>query len=183
MTLVSTAAKKFSGGTITSPLVIAPTSTSDVPLTINLPTGASDTGVNALAVHSNDLTPAGNLLAVDAFGAVQGRTDSVNLFGVFKYADTNGATQFVTGPGNVPAEGEFVLSATGQVVLSSGSVTVVRVGPTVSLVLAKHSAPADAALAAGECSLWFDQTNGAAKLMVKAKSANGTVVTGSLALA
>lgn len=47
----------------------------------------------------------------------------------------------------------------------------------------KNAAPADAELASNEMALWFDATNGAAKLMVKAKSANGTVVAGSLALA
>jgi hypothetical protein len=46
-----------------------------------------------------------------------------------------------------------------------------------------HSAPADASVAAGQMFIWFDQTNGAAKLMVKAKQADGTVRTGSLALA
>jgi hypothetical protein len=46
-----------------------------------------------------------------------------------------------------------------------------------------HVAPADAALAAGELALWFDQTNGAAKLMVKAKQADGTVKTAAVALA
>lgn len=45
-----------------------------------------------------------------------------------------------------------------------------------------HTAPADGDLAAGECAFWFDQTNGAAKLMIKGKSANGTVVTGQVAL-
>jgi hypothetical protein len=52
-----------------------------------------------------------------------------------------------------------------------------------TLVLTNHAAPADADLAAGDCALWFDQTNGAAKLMIKGKSANGTVVTGTVALA
>lgn len=47
----------------------------------------------------------------------------------------------------------------------------------------KAAAPADAELAASEMALWFDATNGAAKLMVKAKQADGTVRTGSLALA
>lgn len=42
--------------------------------------------------------------------------------------------------------------------------------------------PADGDLAASECALWFDDTNGAGKLMVKAKTANGTVVTGEVAL-
>jgi len=45
-----------------------------------------------------------------------------------------------------------------------------------------NAAPADAALANGGFALWLDQTNGAGKLMVKAKTADGTVVTGSLNL-
>jgi hypothetical protein len=47
----------------------------------------------------------------------------------------------------------------------------------------KTAAPADAELAAGELAFWFDSTNGAAKLMIKAKEAGGTVRTGSVALA
>jgi hypothetical protein len=46
----------------------------------------------------------------------------------------------------------------------------------------KNSAPADAELAAGEVALWFDSTNGASKLKIKGKSANGTVATGEVAL-
>jgi hypothetical protein len=46
-----------------------------------------------------------------------------------------------------------------------------------------HTAPADASLDAGDCAFWFDQTDGAAKLMVKAKTANGTVATAAIALA
>lgn len=46
----------------------------------------------------------------------------------------------------------------------------------------KTSAPADAELAAGEAAYWLDSTNGAAKFMIKAKQANGTVVTGSVSL-
>lgn len=51
-----------------------------------------------------------------------------------------------------------------------------------SLVVVQHSAPSDASLVAGKLAIWFDQTNGAAKLMVKAKQADGTVRTGSLSL-
>jgi sulfate adenylyltransferase subunit 1 (EFTu-like GTPase family) len=47
----------------------------------------------------------------------------------------------------------------------------------------KSSAPADADLATGELALWFDSTAGAAKLMVKAKDAGGTVRTATIALA
>jgi hypothetical protein len=45
------------------------------------------------------------------------------------------------------------------------------------------TAPADGELAAGECRLYFDSTNGAPKLRMKAKQANGTVVAGSVNLA
>ena len=45
-----------------------------------------------------------------------------------------------------------------------------------------NTGPADAELAAGEAAYWFDSTNGAAKLMIKAKQADGTVVTGSVTL-
>lgn len=47
----------------------------------------------------------------------------------------------------------------------------------------KNAAPANGDLASSEMALWLDATNGAGKLMVKAKTADGTVVTGSLALA
>lgn len=46
----------------------------------------------------------------------------------------------------------------------------------------KVAAPADADLAASELAVWFDSTNGSPKLMLKAKQANGTAVTGGLLL-
>lgn len=46
----------------------------------------------------------------------------------------------------------------------------------------KVAAPADGELSASEVAFWFDDTNGAAKLKIKGKSANGTVVTGEVAL-
>lgn len=47
----------------------------------------------------------------------------------------------------------------------------------------KAAAPSDGEIAAGELVLWFDPTNGAAKVMWKAKQADGTVRTGSVSLA
>lgn len=44
----------------------------------------------------------------------------------------------------------------------------------------KAAAPADADLATGELAFWFDPANGAAKLMLKGKQADGTVKTGSV---
>lgn len=46
----------------------------------------------------------------------------------------------------------------------------------------KTVAPADGDVAPGELALWFDSTNGAARLMVKAKQADGTVRTGTVSL-
>jgi hypothetical protein len=46
--------------------------------------------------------------------------------------------------------------------------------------LQNHSAPSDGSLAAGDCALWFDQTDGTAALNVKAKQANGTVKTATI---
>jgi hypothetical protein len=50
------------------------------------------------------------------------------------------------------------------------------------IVIQAHAAPADGDLAAGDMAIWFDQTNGAGKLKIKAKTANGTVAVGELAL-
>lgn len=47
----------------------------------------------------------------------------------------------------------------------------------------KLAAPADNEVVASQLMFWFDDTNGAAKLMIKGKSANGTVVSGEVALA
>lgn len=46
----------------------------------------------------------------------------------------------------------------------------------------KNSAPADAELVANEAAYWFDSTNGAARFCIKAKTADGTVVTGQVTL-
>jgi hypothetical protein len=46
----------------------------------------------------------------------------------------------------------------------------------------KTAAPADADIATSEMALWFDNTAGAAKLMIKAKDSGGTVRTGSVSL-
>jgi hypothetical protein len=47
------------------------------------------------------------------------------------------------------------------------------------LVVKKNAAPADADLSAGEVALWFDSTNGAARVMFKGKQADGSVWTGN----
>jgi hypothetical protein len=51
-----------------------------------------------------------------------------------------------------------------------------------AVITGQNTAPADGDLNASEVALWFDATDGAAKLKIKGKSANGTVVTGEVAL-
>lgn len=65
----------------------------------------------------------------------------------------------------------------------SGSTALSRINRDGFIMTAKNAAPADADLNAGEIAFWFDSTNGAAKLKVKAKEAGGTVRTGEVALA
>jgi len=101
-------------------------------------------------------------------------------------------TLFVQPPIGTLADGTTVVSVVDENSLTvlavsppnaGSTATAVYVGGTGFLVMENHAAPVDGDLFAGDCSLWFDQTNGAAKLMVKAKQADGTVRTGSVNLA
>lgn len=58
----------------------------------------------------------------------------------------------------------------------------VAIGTTGVRIKLVNAAPADGTIVAGEVVLWFDSTNGAAALGIKGKSANGTVVSGSVPL-
>jgi hypothetical protein len=68
------------------------------------------------------------------------------------------------------------------VLASNGTTKLARIDKSGYQIISRTSAPADAALSAGEVALWLDQTNGLSKLMVKGRSANGTVATGSVVL-
>lgn len=74
-------------------------------------------------------------------------------------------------------------SANHLVSVADGAARYIVAGVTTGLLFGGvHAAPADPAINAGECALWLDQTDGAAKLMVKAKQADGTVRTAAIAL-
>lgn len=93
----------------------------------------------------------------------------------------NGVSGSVADPTQTPAITLDLGAITPSSIVTSGTITSSDVflrAPFIS----KTAAPADGELVAGQVSLWFDATNGAAKLMIKGKSANGTVVTGSIAL-
>lgn len=87
--------------------------------------------------------------------------------------------------------GTVALQVQGVAAQTADQVRIVDSGGTIQSRFNKAGAfmtrvttiPADADLSAGEMSIWFDSTNGASKLMVKAKQADGTVKTASVALA
>lgn len=150
----SRGAPAFNGGTITDPLVI------DV----------DNENLTALSVLSGTVGAGGTEITTDGFGGVtlKGIGGNTGYLDVVDTIDTDRRA--------------FVNSSGGFSVNDNTGAVTGRVSPD-GLMTAAHAAPADGTLANGQAYLWFDQTNGAAKLMVKAKQANGTVVTGSLALA
>lgn len=159
----------FNGGTITDALKIDPASAGTTPLEIDTPGHAGDTAfeivddllVGKFTIHDTGDTNVTGALSVSGNTTLGGLVDAVQLYLLAEAAQSSPLMQVFDKIGGTP----FQLDKDGYVVLGV------------------HSAPADGAIAAGECALWFDQTNGAAKLMVKAKTADGTVVTSSLALA
>ena len=66
---------------------------------------------------------------------------------------------------------------------SSASAILSRINKDGYIMTRKVAAPADGDVATSELALWFDNTNGNAFAMFKGKTVDGTVVTGSVALA
>jgi len=176
----------FNGGTITAPLTVdvgALATAGGVEIT-----GTSGANVKRLGVdflHTTlDLTGDGvfDLRSDDNLGVnMEGDADSgasltISNQPTGQFVDINvknGARALIRGDNK--GDGNSLLRLTGDAVFEVQYDGTPRINA--------HSAPVDATLGAGECALWFDQTNGAPALMVKAKQADGTVVTGSVPLA
>jgi hypothetical protein len=118
-----------------------------------------------------------------ALGQLSGAADNTDpsefvAIGYYAMAALNsiaiGSGSSAAGAGSIALGRNVTTSVAGQMALGTSAQ---------HILLKTDAAPADAALAANQFTLWLDATNGAAKLMVKAKSANGTVVYGSVALA
>lgn len=136
-----------------------------------------------LTVDRSGDTSGGNLLELTAENATAG--SGIDLF-VDAYGDLSitgkaGNSAAVTVQTD-PTTGQGSLASAGVSFLDSAGVTLASLDAR-GVGINVHAAPADASLLNGECVVWFDDTNGASKLMIKAKSANGTVVTGSVTLA
>lgn len=144
-----------SGGTFTGDVTIAPAADSGTALTITGPG------------HLNDLfeidTASGGFLLFGATGQLTLQPES--------------------GAGSLILQGDATGTTDMLEAIGASSAGTARIDAAGRFATTAHSAPGDSAVAAGTAFIWFDQTNGASKLMVKAKSANGTVVTGQVALA
>jgi hypothetical protein len=141
------------------------------------------------------------------FGLLNRRVaGSAGSFGFSIYADASNRIVFGTAPsgtgylpptltdqvlvnvGAAARKGVVVKAAASQTAnlaewqASDGTTIHATVSENGYVTTRKTAAPADAELATGEAAYWFDPTAGAAKFMVKAKDANGTVVTGSMSL-
>jgi hypothetical protein len=184
----------FSGGTIADAVTIA-SPDNETQLTINAPVGAS---ADVLMIHADAADPTNTRHYVDSHGNLH-----IESGGTFQEAAITLVDNTAGNPGQInidtfsglglSPEGSSnpVLNITpraahtGRLVKITDDQAVETLVVSVGgyLLIKTHAAPADAALAAGECALWFDQTNGAAKLMVKAKQADGAVKTAAVALA
>jgi len=174
--------------------------------------GGYTTGLNVVALTTDDsgIGAGAAALNIDTFGKsavdapnnrIWGIDCAVGNFGPGRCGTlscfvADGIIQPVGGPvtnwigfyvidGNYPsvdnAYGVFVgdvAAATNNFAIKTGAGRV-QFG---DIVIMGTTIPADGDLAANEICLYLDPTNGAGKLKIKAKTANGTVVTGSVAL-
>jgi uncharacterized OB-fold protein len=157
-----------------------------VPFTIQQPTGAGPNGqgTDVFAIIGEDLDPDANpgLFLVGADGGVT----------IFGRAGNN--PQVYVQEGDL---GEYISFGGQGIGLSTRAATTEPEAIWVSsldtgerptalmkdgTVRFSGAAPADAYVHNGICFMYFDSTNGAAKIKFKGKTANGTVVTGSLNL-
>lgn len=154
--------------------------------------GAATTGNNNTAVGLNALAAANgaSLVAVgaNAGGIAAGNTGATYVganAGSSSGGSTSGSWMTLIGYGTVG-------KALGVVALGvdhTGAGAVASVQDEIALGTVNHfvilrtkAAPADASIPTSGFTLWLDDTDGAGKLMVKAKTANGTVATAAVAL-
>lgn len=170
------AAEPFNGGTITEPLEVATTDpTGDDILTLQAPAGYHQSSGDGYLLHmfagdGTDLLnfdPSGTLFISSA--EEEGTQASISLH-----------------QGGVPGEDTLLQSGgnpfASRISVATGGSPIFVVNEAGAFGTAAHAAPADLGVPTGFAFIWFDQTDGAAKLKIKGKSANGTVVQGEVAL-
>jgi hypothetical protein len=158
-----------------------------VPFTIQQPTGSgpSGQGTDVLAIIGEDLDPDANagLFLVGADGGVTIFGRAGNNPQVYVQEGDNG--EYVSFGGQGIGLSTRAASAEKEAIWASSLDTGLR---TVALwkagmVMFSGVVPADGDIPpGGVCFMYFDSTNGAAKIKFKGKTLNGTVVTGTLNL-
>jgi hypothetical protein len=155
------------------------TATTDDPnfvvFTVQGASGARAGAAELFTVNDDDDVPK---FAVDALGGIGVHLVSTPFQGHFDIIeDGSGRPILNVGGASDPNGGSVNISRDGSVTVAPTTTDV----PALRLAQVT-AAPLDANLNPGEIAFWFDQTNGAAKLMIKAKQADGTVKTGQVAL-
>jgi hypothetical protein len=152
----------FDGGTITQPLDVRATNNSPY---IRMRTAGTTYGATLLSTETSDTSQHVTLAAAGA-GTLIASGGAAAATDIAAFLSAN------------PGQSVDILSIT-----NSGGSEQSGFNKNGYFYTNRHTAPADAELAAGQLLLWFDQTNGAAKLMAKGKTADGTVVAASVAMA
>ena len=140
---------------------------------------AQTADILAVYVNGNATSAMGARSNGQAFAAFTSYVSNAGITG----ADPLTVQNFAVARHNLVLKG--IASQTGDLLRATDASNnpMARISKAGAFITKSNAAPADADLAAGEMAIWFDQTNGAAKLMVKSKEAGGTVRTGQLALA
>lgn len=137
----------------------------------------------------NDLTTS---MSIAATQMVQMSKNAGGTLLQFVFGSSSPWGMFTIDAAGTSASGNPILQTVSRAVVVSGQdhyiamdsshATLTRVDRNGYFMTRKVAAPADADVATSELAIWFDNTNGAGKAMFKGKTANGTVVTGSVTL-
>lgn len=170
----------------------------DVPLTENWDILATINAVGGFAMVGRDLDPAtlaptsryfnintGMLLYRGGFTTFAAVADNIAPASATSmvWLDTAGAIQVGAG---FPTHSPYV--PIGAVVADADKITSIfdYRNPSVFVgmpqMISTNAAPADADIVAGVAATWYDPTDGAARVVFRARTNNGTLVTGSLSL-
>jgi hypothetical protein len=152
------------------------------------PAATNTTHPALLLVGQQGADPTEQLFQVvddDFFANVVFEINGAGQVGITEQDDGgSGPATFVIAGSGAIAGTKFLVTGAGNMfeVSSAAAGPFVAIRSGAFLRIDKISAPADAALAAGQCAFWFDRTNGAAALNIKAKQQDGTVKTATIAL-
>jgi hypothetical protein len=165
----------FNGGTITNPQTIDVGSLATAGgLTIQGTAGSNVTRLLINFLHT--------LFRVTGDGLFDVESDDALGVSFVANGDTGSSLLVANNPTATNAVVEANTSRASMVVFDAADVPRAALWTDRGVVTAVNAAPDDSLIAAGQAALWFDQTNGAAKLMVKAKQADGTVRSAAIAL-